>query len=141
MSFESIPEYSSVILVNTEGDLLLQIRDDNPAIADPNKISLFAGRILPGETKEHAARRELFEETTLQGYVLRYLFTYEADIKKFGQISKSHVFLGKEVHEVDVNVREGQGYIKIKDETDLEKHDFALITKEILSVYFRSHTM
>lgn len=140
MKPESIPEYSSVILINTEGELLLQLRDNNPSIVDPNKISLFAGKLLTGETKEQAASRELFEETTLQGQDLHYLFTYEADANKFGHPAKSHVFLGQGIREADVDVQEGQGFIKIKDVTDLDKHDFALISKEILVEYFATYS-
>lgn len=139
MNSKPIPEYSSVILINTKGEILLQLRDNNPAIVDPNKLSLFAGGLLPGESKEQAAKRELFEETTIQSDDLKYLFTYQTDMERFGRIAKSHVFLLRGVDESMVDVQEGQGCRKIKDAADLETHDFALISEEILRTYFSKY--
>ena len=125
-----------MILINTAGEILLQLRDNNPAIVDPNKLSLFAGGVLPGETKEHAAQRELFEETTIRSNDLKYLFTYQTDMERFGRVAKSHVFLLQGVDENLVDVQEGQGYRKIEGVADLDSHEFALISEEILRTYF-----
>jgi len=38
------------------------------------------GGLLPGETPEQAALRELYEETGLQGKIVRYLFTMPYDL-------------------------------------------------------------
>jgi 8-oxo-dGTP pyrophosphatase MutT (NUDIX family) len=135
-SAKTISEYSAIILINAKGEILLQLRDNNPEIVDPNKLSLFAGGVLAGESKEHAAQRELFEETTIWSDNLEYLFTYHADTRKFGREAKSHIFLLQDVDEALVDVQEGQGYRKIKGVTDLDKLDFALISKEILRTYF-----
>ncbi len=133
---EIITEYSSVILVNKSNEILLQLRDNNPRIADPNKLSLFAGGVEPGETKEIAAKRELYEETTLDLDDLEYLFTYTSDMERFGRVARSHVFLAVGIDESAIQVIEGQGYRKISKSTDLDLYDFALITKEILKRYF-----
>jgi 8-oxo-dGTP pyrophosphatase MutT (NUDIX family) len=136
MRQKPIPEYSSIILINTEGEIVLQLRDNNPDIADPNKLSLFAGGVMPGESREHAAQRELFEETTIRSNNLKYIFTYQTDIHRFGRVAKSHVFLLDGVDEALVDVQEGQGYRKITKAADLDRYDFALISKEILRIYF-----
>src|SRR5262245_19970275 len=61
----SVPRHMSagVILVDHEGRVLMQLRDDNPKIMYPNHWGLTGGAGLPGETPEQAARREVTEET------------------------------------------------------------------------------
>jgi 8-oxo-dGTP pyrophosphatase MutT (NUDIX family) len=136
---ESIPEYSSVILISTKGEIILQLRDNNPKIVDPNKLSLFAGKLLSNETKEQAALRELFEETTIRlnnSNDLKYLFTYHAKKPKFDRERLSHVFILKHVDEKRIDVQEGQGYRKVKNKIDLKNYDVAQISEEILLSYF-----
>ncbi len=50
------------ILLDTEGRLLLQQRDDIPGILQPGKISLFGGHRENGETCLQCAVREIAEE-------------------------------------------------------------------------------
>ena len=52
----------SAILINPQGQVLLQQRDDNPAIRYPSHWSLFGGTIEEGETAETAVAREIKEE-------------------------------------------------------------------------------
>jgi 8-oxo-dGTP diphosphatase len=54
-----------VILVDIRGWILLQERDEHPAI-DPEKWGLVGGHLDPGEGFETAAYRELAEETGLR---------------------------------------------------------------------------
>jgi len=64
---------SSVILAH-EGKYLL-VRRANPPAAD--MYAFPGGRAEPGETAEETARRELFEETALEGENFRLFATYE----------------------------------------------------------------
>lgn len=57
-------QIAGVILVNDEGLILLQLRDEHAPVA-ANKWSLVGGHMEPGEEPEAAARRELEEETAL----------------------------------------------------------------------------
>lgn len=57
-------QFSGVILVDRRGWILLQERDEHPAI-DPEKWGLAGGHLDEGEDFEAAARRELAEETGL----------------------------------------------------------------------------
>lgn len=52
----------SAILVNALGQVLLQQRDDNPAIRYPGHWSLFGGTIEDGESAADAVAREVDEE-------------------------------------------------------------------------------
>lgn len=65
---------AGVILVDRDGRILLQLRDDNPEILYPNHWGITGGNAAKGEAPEQAARREVEEET---GIVL-------AEIKPFG---------------------------------------------------------
>jgi 8-oxo-dGTP pyrophosphatase MutT (NUDIX family) len=54
--------FAGVILVDRRGWLLLQERDEHPAI-DPDKWGLPGGHLEPGEAPVDGAARELLEET------------------------------------------------------------------------------
>ena len=53
---------AGVILEDEQGNIALQLRDDNPTIINPNKWSVFGGHIEPGEDPANAAVREIAEE-------------------------------------------------------------------------------
>lgn len=55
----------SALLVNARGEVLLQLRDDDPALLYPNCWTLPGGHVEPGETAGEAIRRELMEEMRL----------------------------------------------------------------------------
>jgi 8-oxo-dGTP pyrophosphatase MutT (NUDIX family) len=56
---------AGVILVDRQGRVLMQLRDDDPSIMFPGHWGLTGGASLPGETPEQTARREVAEETGL----------------------------------------------------------------------------
>lgn len=62
-----VREGTSVILLSTDGRLLLQLRDDLPHVTDPGKISLFGGRREGDESFLECVVREVHEEI---GYYL-----------------------------------------------------------------------
>ncbi len=57
--------FSSVLLVDPRGWILLQERDEHPVI-DPERWGFVGGHVDPGEDPDHAAYRELEEETGLR---------------------------------------------------------------------------
>jgi 8-oxo-dGTP pyrophosphatase MutT (NUDIX family) len=54
---------AGVILVDRQGRVLMQLRDDDPKIMFPGHWGLTGGAAHPDETPEQAARREVEEET------------------------------------------------------------------------------
>ena len=56
---------SGILLIDSAGRIALQLRDDNPAIINPGKWSIFGGHIEPGEDPAAAALREAYEELTI----------------------------------------------------------------------------
>lgn len=59
-------QLAGALLYNTQGEVLLQHRDDKPNIAHPGLWSLFGGAIDEGETPEEAVVREVWEELEYQ---------------------------------------------------------------------------
>jgi 8-oxo-dGTP pyrophosphatase MutT (NUDIX family) len=55
-------EAACVLLVNSEGKLLLQLRDNSPYTVLPNHWGLIGGVCEPGETAEQGLLRETMEE-------------------------------------------------------------------------------
>lgn len=57
-----VHQFSSIVLVDSRGWVLLQERDEHPVI-DPERWGFPGGMVEPDETYEQAAYRELEEET------------------------------------------------------------------------------
>jgi 8-oxo-dGTP pyrophosphatase MutT (NUDIX family) len=72
---------AGVILVDPQGRVLMQLRDDDPTIMFPGHWGLTGGAAHAGETPEQTARREVEEETgmTLERFepFRAYYFTEE----------------------------------------------------------------
>jgi 8-oxo-dGTP pyrophosphatase MutT (NUDIX family) len=60
-----VQRFSSVVLVDARGWILLQERDEHPAI-DPDKWGFVGGHLDPGEDYLAGAYRELEEETAIR---------------------------------------------------------------------------
>ena len=58
----SKPLSVKAVVHDKRGRILLQKRDDNPAIMEPGRWGLFGGQLENGETLEFALARELKEE-------------------------------------------------------------------------------
>ncbi|MGC9669157.1 NUDIX domain-containing protein [Planosporangium sp. 12N6] len=93
---------ASVLLVNRDGAVLLQLREPDARI-DPDRWGLPGGHVEPGEEPAAAARRELGEETGLQVHGEMALFrhvTYPSRLDPALRIDW-HVFCGATVARAD----------------------------------------
>ena len=85
--------FAGVILVDRRGWILLQERDEFPAI-DPEKWGLVGGHVEVGEDVEAAAHRELLEETgvRLPAGALRPWEAFAVFHAAYGSDDRMHVF-------------------------------------------------
>ena len=83
---------AAIIIENRQGEILLLLRDDDPAISYPNYWTLVGGKVEEGETPESAAHREMLEEIGVDTDVTFW--------KRYGRqhpfaIVDQHIFIGK----------------------------------------------
>lgn len=62
MSTQNSRAEVAVAILYRQGEFLMQLRDDDPAIMYPGHWAFFGGHLEPGESPEMGVRRELLEE-------------------------------------------------------------------------------
>jgi len=94
---------TSIIFVNDAGQVLLLLRDDNPAIPYPNMWDLPGGHVEPDETPRECIVREMREEMGLE------LTDFEpASVMEFSDRFE-HTFWTRANLQIDeINLTEGQ---------------------------------
>lgn len=103
--------FAGVLLVDSRGWVLLQERDEHPAI-DPEKWGLVGGHVDAGEDVEAAAYRELAEETevVVPAGGLTYFGEFEVDhTAAYGSWDLMTVYAGRvALTDADVVCHEGR---------------------------------
>jgi 8-oxo-dGTP pyrophosphatase MutT (NUDIX family) len=130
-------EGASAILLDTEGRLLLQLRDDLPHIRDPGKISLFGGRREGSESFLDCIVREVQEEI---GYYLpparfeRIGRWFGPDYAFPGDTFHGEIFLADEVPVDELTITEGALRIVAMDELERVRGCLSLAAQYALGI-------
>ncbi len=108
----------SAILVNSEGQVLLQQRDDKPELPCAGYWALFGGRIEDGEQPEVALRRELIEEIELRDIQLRFWKGYERFHPEKQAVVMQYIYIGKiRLSVEEIVLHEGQAALYFDEKT------------------------
>ena len=102
------PRAVAVILTNPRGEVLLQLRDDNPKISFAGSWTLPGGVVEGDETPAQAAHRELAEETGL-AEELTHWRSYQWKPEDCLFSVEQHIYIGRTQRETDeMTLGEGQ---------------------------------
>jgi 8-oxo-dGTP diphosphatase len=126
----------SAILTNPRGEVLLQQRDNNPAIFCPGCWTLPGGMVEPDETPDEAIVRELWEEMEFR-LPLTYWQVYEAQRGINDEITViQHIYLGRlDRPAAEIPLHEGQ-QIRFFDQTGIAGLRMAFGFGEVLHRFF-----
>ena len=131
-------EVAQVLLVRSDGALVLQQRDNRPDITNPGKVSAFGGSVEAGETPLQAAVRELGEETNLRltDKDLTFFGTYQKTKAVHGEDSTVYYFVARNVDADHLVVHEGSGFTLVRRLSDLNHLPATLLLHTALTDYF-----
>ncbi|HET9841284.1 MAG TPA: NUDIX hydrolase [Nocardioides sp.] len=110
--------FGCVLLVDAQGRLLLQERDEHAPI-DPDRWGLSGGHLEPGEDPESGAYREVEEETgvRLGPGTLEPFATFEVFHPGYGSVDHVHVYVGRvDLTDDDIDCHEGRRIIFVEPE-------------------------
>jgi 8-oxo-dGTP pyrophosphatase MutT (NUDIX family) len=110
--------FGCVILVDAEGRVLLQERDEHAPI-DPDRWGLSGGHLEPGEDPADGAYREVEEETgvRLAPGTLTLFRTFDVFHPTYGSVDSVHVFVGRvDLTDDDIDCHEGRQIVFVEAE-------------------------
>ena len=123
------------ILMNRQGQILLQLRDDRPELPFANCWTTFGGAIEAGESPDEAIRRELLEEIELE-LPLKLWKTFD-HLQRNGQIVvEQYVYVGRidrDVVGITLNEGRAAGYFS---ESDLDQLPIAFGFETLFRDFF-----
>ena len=123
---------SSAMLVNADGDILVNLRDDDPRIIFPNQWSLIGGHVEEGEEPEEGLVREVEEEIGFQVSEFHPLATF------FDGADVRHLYLVPIDASIDELVLgEGQAIRFIEPARALAELDLCVTGRRCIEVYLR----
>lgn len=111
--------FASIALVDARGWILMQERDEHPEI-DPERWGLPGGHVEPGESPEHAAYRELLEETGLTPASALVEIAVVPVVHRPGRVDAVHLYAGATAAaDADVVCGEGRQIVFVSPESAL----------------------
>jgi len=121
-----------LLIENREGKVLLQLRDNDPAIRYPNMWGTFGGQVEEGETPEEAIVRELDEELGYRLSSAEYFGNFPLDGYDIYMYRKIDLALALE----DLTVMEGQEgrFFSLEE---VKTIDCAANCREIVIAYYQ----
>ncbi len=115
---------ASAIPFNSEGKILLQLRDDRHDLHYPNCWTTLGGAVELGETFDEAIRRELLEEIEIDLPVkLWKIQNYETELKGQKYLVETYTYVGRidrPVSEIKLNEGQALGYFAEEDLDSLQ---------------------
>jgi 8-oxo-dGTP diphosphatase len=95
-NFIPVRDCVSALLIDQQGKLVIQLRDDKPGLLFPAHWATLGGGIEKGETPDEAVRRELEEEIepTLPVTFWRY-FEHSYRVRGEKRMVANHVYVGQ----------------------------------------------
>jgi 8-oxo-dGTP pyrophosphatase MutT (NUDIX family) len=110
--------FGCVILVNADGALLLQERDEHAPI-DPERWGMSGGHLDPGEDAEDGAYRELEEETgvRLESGTLRHFARFSVFHPHSASLDRTDLYVARvDLTDGDIDCREGRQIVFVPPE-------------------------
>ncbi len=129
MAERQVVQTTGAILMNPQGKILIQQRDDKPSLIFPGYWTTFGGKVEPGEHPDEAIRRELLEEIELEPALrLWRVREFEAEVRGEVLLVRQYLYVGRidhEAHEITLNEGQALGYFGA-DEIDRLQIAFGL---------------
>jgi 8-oxo-dGTP diphosphatase len=132
-------EGAAAILFDTDGHLLLQLRDNVPHIRDPGKISLFGGRREGNESFLDCIVREIHEEIGYYLAPMRFECIGRWDGPDYafpGHHFRGEIFLARSVPVAQLKITEGRLRIVPVEEIDQIRSSLSPPARYALGILF-----
>jgi 8-oxo-dGTP diphosphatase len=102
-------QWAGIVLVNAGGEILLNLRSDDPEDAWPNQWDVIGGKVEDGETPDECMVREMREEMGKPLSEFALFKTYEVPLAGGGAAAEFHVYAARlDVPANELLVGEGQ---------------------------------
>jgi 8-oxo-dGTP diphosphatase len=128
-----VKQIAGVLLVATDGDLLMQLRDNKPAIANPGMITTFGGALEDDETPQQGALRELCEETSLRPHINELAFFGFYKKQESGEDVTIYLLTGIKADELEIY--EGQGFVRVTKDS-YPTSNLSFLAQQVVRDYY-----